>query len=158
MRVSLGEKVFYGLGMRRLTFVPLRHVIFLLDLVFSFPRILIEILLLAFPFHGQIMAEFALLSLLAVALLVKRTDYRLWIHTKRYLLYLDGLEQLRGFSLRLLRGRFVFFPLRFFGLFSFLIRGFGLGSLALDLLDLFLGLSSFFLMPILRQFHTLQGE
>ena len=150
MRGSLGGKVFYGLGMRRLTFVPLRHVIFLFGLVFSFPRILVEVLLLAFPFHGQIMAEFALLSLFAVALLIKRTYYRLRIHTKRYLLHLDGLEQFCGFSLRLLRSCFVFFPLRFFGLFSFLIRGFGLGGLALDLLDLFLGLGSFFLMPILH--------
>ena len=91
------------------------------------------------------MAEFTLLSLLAVALLVKRTDHGLRIHPKRHLLHLDRLEQFCRFSLCLFRGGFVFLSLRFLGLFSFLVGGFGLGGLGLDLLDLFLGLGSFFL-------------
>ena len=84
--------------MLRLTFVPLGHVIFLLRLVFSFPGILVQIFLLSFPLHGQIMAEFALLSFLAVPLFVKCTDYRLGVHPKRHLLDLYRLEQLCCFS------------------------------------------------------------
>ena len=137
----------------RLTFVPLGHVVFLLRLILSFPRILVQILLLPFPLHGQIMAEFAFLSLLAVPLLVKCTQYRLRIHPKWHLLYLNRLEQLCCFSFCLFRGRFILFSLRFFGLFSFLIGGFGLGGLAFDLLDLFLGLCSFFLWLLLHQNH-----
>ena len=84
--------------MLRLTFVPLGHVIFLLRLVFSFPGILVQIFLLSFPLHGQIMAEFALLSFLAVPLFVKCTDYRLGVHPKRHLLDLYRLKQLCSFS------------------------------------------------------------
>ena len=91
------------------------------------------------------MAEFALLSLFAVPLLVKCAHHRLRIDPKRHLLYLYRLEQFRGFSLGLFRGGLVLFPLRFFGLFSFLLGGFGLCGLGLDLLDLLLGLGSFFL-------------
>ena len=38
------------------------------------------------------MAEFALLPFLAIALLVKRTQYRLRIHPERHFLHLNRLE------------------------------------------------------------------
>ena len=98
------------------------------------------------------MAEFAFLALLAIPLLIEYAQHGLRIHTKRNLLYLNRLEQLCGFSLCLFRGRFVLFSLRFFGVFSFLIGGFGLSGLALDLLDLFLGLRSFFLRSFFHQY------
>ena len=78
--------------MLRLTFIPLGHVIFLLRLVFSFPGILVQIFLLSFPLHGKIMAEFALLSFLAVSLFKKCTDYRLGVHPERHLLDLYRLK------------------------------------------------------------------
>ena len=134
--------------MLRLTFIPLGHVIFLLRLLFSFSGILVQVLLLSFSLHGQIMAEFALLSFLAIPLFVKGTDYRLGVHPKRHLLDLYRLEQLCCFSFGLFRRGLFFFSLSLFGLFSFLIWGFGLSGLRLDLLDLFLGLGSFFLWSL----------
>ena len=78
--------------MLRRTFVPFGHVVFLLRLVFSFPRVLVQILLLPLPLHGQIMAELAFLALLAIPLLIECTQHRLRIYPKWNLLYLDRLE------------------------------------------------------------------
>ena len=86
------SKLLESLSTLRRTFVPFRHVVFLLCLVFSFPRVLIQILLLAFSFHCQIMAEFAFLALLAIPLLIEYAQHGLRIHTKRNLLDLDRLK------------------------------------------------------------------
>jgi hypothetical protein len=75
------------------------------------------------------MTEFALLPLLAVPLLVECTYHGLRIHAKRHFLYLNRLEQLRGFSLRLFCGGLLLFSLRLFSFFLLLFWGFGLGSL-----------------------------
>lgn len=55
----------------QLLLVPLRHIIFLLLLLLSLSHIRIQVLLLALPLNIQIVTEFALPSLVAIALLVE---------------------------------------------------------------------------------------
>lgn len=130
----------------QLLLVPPAHIVLpLLLLLFSLPRIRIQIPLLAFPPHIQIVAELALLALLAAALLVELAEHGLGVDAEGDLLDLHGLEQLGGFALGGFGGGLFAFAGGLFGVFAFLFGGFGVGGLGLDGFDLFLGGAAFFL-------------
>lgn len=129
-------------------FVPFVHCVALLRLLLLFLRISrigVEILLGRFPLNVQIMTELALLSLFTVALLVEDTQDGLRVDTKRNLLNLHGLEQLQGFLLCSLSGLLLGFTA---GLLSLLLLGFGglvVCCLSLELCNLLLRGTTFFL-------------
>ena len=125
-----------------LTFIPIRHVIFPLRLLFPLliliPRITIQISLLPFPLHRQIMAKLALPPLLAVPLLKEDAQDRLWVHAKRHFLHLHGLEELGRFPFRLFRSGLFLFALRLLRFLALLLGGFGVGGLGFYAGDLLL--------------------
>ena len=127
------------------TFVPISHVIFPSCLILSFPCILIQILLLPLPLHTQVMAEFTLLSLFAVALLVEYAHDGFRIHPKRYFLYLYWLEEFGDLTFRSF-GRKLLLLSRFLLCRCLsLLWGLGLSGLGFVKGDCFLRLSPFFL-------------
>jgi len=134
----------------QLLLVPPGHIIFPLLLLLpfpfaTFPRIRVQVPLLAFSSHIQIVAELALLALLAAALLVELAQHGLGVHAEGHFLHLHRLEQLGGFPLGGFGGGFLALARGLFGFFAFLLGGFGVGGLGLDRLDLFLGGAAFFL-------------
>ncbi len=130
----------------QLLLVPPRHIILpLLLLLLLLPRIRVQIPLLALPAHIQIVAELALLALLAAALLVELAQHRLRVDAEGHFLDLHGLEKLGGFALGSFGGGFFALAGGLLRFFAFLFGGFGVGGLGLDGLDLFLGGAAFFL-------------
>lgn len=128
------------------TFIPVNHVIlFLLFVRITFPCILVKVLLLSLSFYRQVMAEFAFPPLFANPLLIINAQHRFRIHPERNLLRLNRLEKCSSFS----PGSFVrslfFLALSLFSIFLLLLGRFGGGSLRLQSLYLFLGLTAFFL-------------
>lgn len=150
IRGRLGVSVFARHHLSQFGLVPIGHVVFLplvlLGLLLPFPRVLIEILLLPFPLHGQVVAEFALFPLLAVALLEKLAEDGFWVDAEGHFLHLDRFEQLGGFPLRLLRGFLFFLALGLLGVLAFLLGGFGGRGLGGELGDLFFGAAAFFVL------------
>ena len=129
-------------------FIPIIHGILLLRLLlflFIIAGIGVEILLGSLALSVQVVAELALATLFAVALLVENTDDGLGVDTERNLLHLDGLEELHGLLLGVLSGLLVGFTASLFGFFSFRIGCLAVGVLSLHLGDLPLGLGTFFL-------------
>lgn len=150
--------VFAQHDLPQLRLVPRRHVVFpsaaaffpfpfftIIVFLLFVPRILIQIPLGTLPPHLQIMAEFALLPLLAVALLEELAHHRLGVHPEWHLLDLDRLEQFGRFAFRRFRRGFFALPGGFFGVFPFLLGRFGGAGLRLDGFDLFLRGGAFFL-------------
>jgi hypothetical protein len=71
-------------------------------------------------------------------LLKENTKHRLRIYTKRHLLHLHRLKQLRCLPRRILGGLLLLLPLQLFGLLLLLGGGLGIRGLGFDLLDCFL--------------------
>lgn len=133
-------------------FIPIIHSILLLPCFFLLllvPGIGVQVLLGRLALGVQVMTELALAALFTVALLVENTDNCLGIDTKRNLLDLDGLEQLCGFLLGLLRSLLFRRNTSLLGFLSPCIRSFVGLILDLHLGDLSLGLSTFFLYRLL---------
>jgi len=91
-------------------FVPLIHRVILLFILCclrccSVSAVRVNVLLGGLPLDAQIMAELALVALLAIALLVEHTENGLGVDAERNLLDLHRLEQLRDLLPRLLRRR-----------------------------------------------------
>ena len=91
------------------------------------------------------MAEFALLPLFAVPLLVEYAHHGLRIHAERDFLHLNRLEEFGNLALRSFGGNLLFIPGFLFGCCFFLLGRFGLGGLGFVKGDCFLRLGSFFL-------------
>jgi len=89
--------------------------------------------------------ELALLPLVAVAILEKLADHRLWVDAKWHLLDLHGLEELGGLALGGFGGGLFLLALLFFGLLFLLLGRLRGGGCLLDLLDLLLCRAAFFL-------------
>lgn len=91
---GFGVAVFTQDYLSQFLLIPLRHVISLLILLpfLPFPRIRIQIPLLALPPHLQIMTELALLPLLTATLLEKLTQHGFGVDAEGHFLHLDGLE------------------------------------------------------------------
>lgn len=86
----------------QLLFVPLIHSISLLSVLLAFlsiTRVSVQILLRRLALNVQVMTELALATLLTATLLVELAQNSLWVDAKWNLLYLDRLEQLCGFFL-----------------------------------------------------------
>ena len=77
------------------------------------------------------MTEFALATLLTVALLVELAKHCLRVNTKGNFLHLNRLEQLQRLLLRLLSSPLLCFTPFLLGRFSFLIGGFAVSGLGL---------------------------
>lgn len=94
----------------QLLLIPILHAIFLflLDLILLvllfIPRIGIQALLLCFPLHSQIVAEFAFAALVAVALLEELAEHCLGIDAEGNFLDLYGFEEFGDFFARFLCG------------------------------------------------------
>lgn len=128
--------------------VPVIHRIGLLLVlgIFDVARVGVKILLGRLTLNVQIVTEFALLALLTASLLVEHTQYGLRVHAEGDLLYLDGLKQLGSLLLCQLSGLLLGLALLFLGFFPLgfgVLVGFGH---RLQLLDLFLGSTTFFLL------------
>lgn len=129
-------------------FIPFIHSILLLFLFFillDISGIGVEILLGSLALQVQIVTEFALAALFAVALLVENTDDRLRVDAKRNLLHLYGLEEVCGLPFGVFCGLLLCFTTT---LLCFLapVVGVLVGLvLSLHLSDLALGLGTFFL-------------
>lgn len=115
----------------KLLLIPLVHGIALLLLFFRLSRIGVKILLGRLALYIRVVTELALATLLTVALLEEHAKHGLRIHTKGNLLHLDGLEQLKGILLRLLRRPLLSLPLLLLGCFPLLIGGLAVGCLCL---------------------------
>jgi len=85
------------------------------------------------------------LTLLTSAMLEKLTENSLGIDAKGNLLDDGVFHRQRSFFSSHLGGQLLALPLSLFGFLALLLGGFGAGRLGLDLFDLFLGDSSFFL-------------
>lgn len=131
----------------QLLLVPPSHIVLalLLLLLVLLPRVRVQVPLLALPAHIQIVAELALLALVAAALLVELAEHGLRIDAEGHFLHLHGLEQLGGFALGGFGGGFLALAGGFLGVFALLFGRFGVGGLGLDGFDLFLGGAAFFL-------------
>ncbi len=138
----------------QLLLVPPRHIILPLLLLLLLPRIRIQVPLLALPPHIQIVAELALLALLAAALLVELAQHGFRVDAEGHFLDLHRLEELGGFALGGFGGGFFALAGGLFGFFAFLFGGFGVGGLGLDGLDLFLGGAAFFLRREVVQYDV----
>lgn len=137
----------------QLLLVPAGHVILallLLLLLVLLPRVRVQVALLALAAHVQVVAELALLALLAAALLVELAQHRLRVDAEGHFLHLHRLEQLRGFALGGFGGGFLALAGGFLGVFAFLFGGFGVRGLGLDGFDLFLGGAAFFLGEVVQ--------
>jgi len=142
----LGVTVFAEHHLPKFLLVPFLHLILLFLFLLLLPRIVVQVDLLGFPSHFQIVAEFAFLPLLAYSFLVELAHHRLRINPKWHFLCLCGLEQFCGFSLCCLSCgfllSFLFFE-RFFPL--VLCRFIGLG-LRFELFNLVLSLATFLVL------------
>ena len=130
----------------QLVLIPLVHVV-LLPALFFFLLLLVSVVgvqtpLLGLAFNRQVMAELALLALVAVALFEKLAKNSLGVGSEWDLLDLNGLEELGGFFARCLCCGLFLLALRllrrlalFIGRSSRRLRGF-------DLRNMFLGGSS----------------
>lgn len=133
----------------QLLLIPIIHSIGLLLLFLGFfgiTRVGVQILLGRLPLNVQVMAELALATLVATALLVEDTQNSLRVHAERNLLYLYGLEQVCRLSLRILGGLLLGLTLRLLGFFPLGVGRFVGCGLCLQLLDLLLGSTTFFLL------------
>jgi hypothetical protein len=132
----------------QLLFIPLRHIVLLLFIriliLLLVPIVRIQTPLLRLALHVQIVREFALLALFAIALLEKLAQNSLWVDAKWHFLDLDGFEELGGFSAGLFCGGLFFLACELFGFFALLLGRPACSSSGLDLFYLFLGGSSLF--------------
>lgn len=108
-------------------------------------RVRVQIPLHRFPLDTQVVAEFTFFALVAVSLFIKLTDHSLWIHAKRYLLYLNRLEEFCGVPFGLFLGSLFGGSACLFGFFLFLVGVFVGFGLCFELGYLSAGASSFFL-------------
>ncbi len=115
----------------KLLLIPLVHGIALLLLLLRLSRIGVKILLSRLALYIRVVTELALATLLTVALLVEHAKHGLRIHTEGDLLHLDGLEQLEGILLRLLRGPLLSLASLLLGRFPLLIGRLAVGRLRL---------------------------
>ena len=147
-----GVSMFAQYDAAQLLLVPLIHSISLLSVLLAFPgitRVGVQILLGRLALNVQVMTELALATLLTATLLVELAQNSLRVDTEWNLLYLDGLEQLCRFFLSCLGS--LLFGLTL-GLLSgsFLLFGVLVGcGLRVQLVNLSLGGSSFFLFKFM---------
>lgn len=102
------------------------------------------------------MAEFALPSLVADALLIINAQNRFWIHAERNFLRLNRFKQFSGLSPGSFVRGFFLLALSLFSIFLLLLGSFGGGSLRLQSFYLFLGLAAFFLRRNCSAFHSFE--
>jgi hypothetical protein len=126
-----------------LLLVPIRARLLLLVLLLLGPRIRIQIPLLRFPLHRQVVRELALLPLLAVPLLEEYAHHRLGVHAKGDLLDLRGFGD-QGFQLPLggLGGLLLALAGSLLGGLFLLFGGAARFHLGVESLDLLLGLGT----------------
>lgn len=130
----------------QLLLVPLIHGIGLLLILLVLTRIGVKILLGRLALDIHVVAELALLALLTTTLLVEDTKNGLGIHTEGHLLHLDRLEQLGGFTLGPLGGGLFGLALCLLGFLLLGIERLVRCGHRIQLLNLLLGGSSFFLL------------
>lgn len=131
----------------QLLLVPCVHGIGLLCLfgVLCIARIGVQILLGSLALDVQVVTEFTLATLLTATLLVELTQYGLRVDTKGHLLNLHWLEKVGSFPLRGICGILLCLKSGLLGVFALLIGVTAMSSLCLQLLNLFLGGTTFFL-------------
>lgn len=134
----------------QLLLIPSNHIIFLLLILFSLPRILVQIPLFLFPPNIQIVTELALLPSITIPSLEELAEYRLGVYAERHFLDLDGFEELGCVSLCLFCGGFFAFLLGLFCVFPLLVGGFGGCCCGFELFDVLLGYGAFFLVTVSR--------
>lgn len=109
-------------------------------------RVRVQIPLRRFSLDTQVVAEFTLFALVAVSLFIELADHSLWVDAKRYLLYLNGLEEFCGVAFGLFFGSLFGGSARLLGFFLFLVGVFVGFGLCFELGYLSAGASSFFLL------------
>lgn len=132
----------------QLLLVPVVHGIGLPGFLFRLTGVSVEILLRGLALNVHIVTELALAALLTTTLLVEHTQHGLGVNTERHLLDLDGLEELCCLLLGQLSGLLLGLTLGLLGcllLFVGILVGCGL---RIQLGNLFLGGSSFFLRGV----------
>lgn len=145
----------------QLLLVPVLHSIGLLLLflrLLGITRVRVQILLGRLALDVQVMAELALATLVATALLVKNTQHSLRVHAEGHLLHLHGLEQISRLSLRILGGLLLGLALLLLGFFPLGVGRFAGRGLCLQLLDLLLGGTTFFLLHRVSKSLALRGR
>lgn len=132
----------------QLLLVPVFHLVGLLRLLrclLIITRIGIQILLGGLALDIHVMTELALAALFAATLLVEETQHGLRIDTEGHFLYLYRLVQVCSLPLGVLGGLLLCLTLELLSSFPLVIGGFVRGRLRLELLNLFLGGTTFFL-------------
>lgn len=131
-------------------FVPLIHGVLVLGIASSLciSRIRVQVPLGGLALDAKIVAELAFATLFTMALFEKLTHNGLGVDAKRHFLHLHRFEQLGSLALGLFGGGLFSLALGFL-CFSFLFVGiFAAPALSLELCNLFLGCSSFFLSRV----------
>jgi len=129
----------------QLLLIPIVHAILLLVLLLLLSTICVQTLLLCLALDRQIVTKLALPTLVAVAFFVELAEDCLWIDTEGHLLDLYGLEEVGDFAACVLGGLLFLFTLELFGFLLLLVGSLCGRDLSLDLFDLFLSSTTFFL-------------